>query len=46
MALHRLRRRFGESLREEVAATVAEGVDVDAELHHLIAAVGNNMSAI
>ena len=45
MALHRLRRRFGESLREEVAATVAEGADVDAELHHLIAAVGDHRSA-
>jgi RNA polymerase sigma-70 factor (ECF subfamily) len=45
MALHRLRRRFGESLREEVAATVAEGADVDAELHYLIAAVGDNRSA-
>jgi RNA polymerase sigma-70 factor (ECF subfamily) len=45
MALHRLRRRFGESLREEVADTVAEGADVDAELHYLIAAVGDNMSA-
>ena len=45
MALHRLRRRFRESLRDEVAATVAEGADVDAELHYLIAAVGNTMSA-
>ena len=42
MALHRLRRRFGENLREEVAATVAEGADVDVELHHLIAAVSSN----
>ena len=44
MALHRLRRRFRDRLREEVADTVAEGADVDAELHHLIAAVGNNLS--
>lgn len=45
MALHRLRRRFGEGLREEVAATVAEGTDVDAELHYLIATVGKTKSA-
>jgi len=44
MALHRLRRRFRERLREEVADTVTEGAEVDAELHHLIAAVGNNLS--
>ena len=45
MALHRLRRRFGESLREEVAATVAERADVDEELHYLIATVGKTTSA-
>jgi DNA-directed RNA polymerase specialized sigma24 family protein len=45
MALHRLRRRFGERLREEVAATLADGTDVDAELHHLIAAVSDPPSA-
>lgn len=44
-ALHRLRRRFGEGLREEVAATVAEGAEVDAELRHLIATVGKTSSA-
>ena len=40
MALHRLRRRLGERLRADVAETVADGADLDAELRHLIAAVG------
>lgn len=39
VALHRLRRRLGERLRADVAETVAEGADVDAELRHLIAAI-------
>jgi RNA polymerase sigma-70 factor (ECF subfamily) len=41
MALHRLRRRLGERLRAEVAETVADGTDVDAELRHLIASVSH-----
>ena len=41
VALHRLRRRLGERLRADVAETVAEGADVDAELRHLIAALGD-----
>jgi RNA polymerase sigma-70 factor (ECF subfamily) len=45
MALHRLRRRFGGNLREEVAATVAEQADVEAELHDLICTVGTTLSA-
>jgi RNA polymerase sigma-70 factor (ECF subfamily) len=40
VALHRLRRRVGERLRAAVAETVANGTDIDAELRHLIAAVG------
>ena len=39
VALHRLRRRLGERLRAEVAETVADGADIDAELRHLITAV-------
>lgn len=42
VALHRLRHRLGLRLREEVAATVAEGSDIDAELHLLIAALGGS----
>ncbi len=38
VALQRLRRRLGERLRLEVAQTVADEADVDAELRHLIAA--------
>jgi RNA polymerase sigma factor (sigma-70 family) len=45
VALHRLRRRLGERLRADVAETVAEGTDVDAELRHLIAATGGPAAA-
>ena len=37
--VHRLRRRYGHLLREEIGATVAEPGDIDAELHHLLSAV-------
>jgi len=37
VALHRLRRRFGELLRREVAYTVAEPEEVEAEIRHLLA---------
>jgi hypothetical protein len=43
VALHRLRRRPGERLRAVVAETVAESKDLDAELRHLIAAVGGGV---
>jgi RNA polymerase sigma factor (sigma-70 family) len=39
VALHRLRRRLGERLRIEVAQTVADGAEVDAELRYLITAL-------
>lgn len=39
VALHRARRRLGERLRAQVAETVAEPADIDAELRHLIAAL-------
>ena len=45
MALHRLRRRLGLCLHDEVAATVADGTDVDAELRQLIAAVGGTIAS-
>ncbi|HWA25199.1 MAG TPA: sigma-70 family RNA polymerase sigma factor [Lacunisphaera sp.] len=45
VALHRLRRRLGERLRATVAETVADSADVDAEVRHLIAAVGGASGA-
>lgn len=41
VALHRMRRRFGELVREEIAHTAASEADVDDELHHLYAALSN-----
>jgi RNA polymerase sigma factor (sigma-70 family) len=37
--VHRLRRRYGLLLREEIAATVADPEQIDAELRHLLASV-------
>lgn len=37
VAVHRLRKRFREIYREEISQTLAEGADLDAELHHLAA---------
>jgi DNA-directed RNA polymerase specialized sigma24 family protein len=37
--VHRLRRRYGFLLREEIAATVADPEEIDAELRHLLATV-------
>ena len=39
VALHRLRRRFGELLRSEVAYTVADPAEVAGEIRHLLAAI-------
>ena len=39
-ALHRLRRRFGELLRVEIAQIVASPAEVDEEIRHLFAALG------
>jgi len=39
VAVHRLRKRFREIYREEIAQTLAEGADLDAELRHLAAAL-------
>jgi RNA polymerase sigma-70 factor (ECF subfamily) len=38
-ALHRLRQRFGQLLRDEVSQTVASEAEVDGEIRHLFAAV-------
>jgi len=40
VALHRLRRRFGEMLRSEIAHTVADPAEVEDELRYLFAALG------
>ncbi len=40
MAAHRLRRRYGELLRQEVVATVATPAQIDDEIHYLIKVVG------
>ncbi len=39
VAVHRLRRRFGELLREEIAETVADPAEVDEEIRYLLAAL-------
>ena len=40
VAAHRLRKRFGHLLREEIAQTVERPEDVDEELRHLLAVMG------
>lgn len=42
VALHRLRKRFGEALRAEVADTLPDGEDVEAELQYLTNLLGSN----
>jgi RNA polymerase sigma-70 factor (ECF subfamily) len=39
VAAHRLRQRYGELLREEVARTVSSPAEVDEELRHLVAVI-------
>jgi RNA polymerase sigma-70 factor (ECF subfamily) len=39
MAVHRLRKRFRQLFREEIAQTVAEPDEVEAEIRHLVAAL-------
>ena len=39
VAVHRLRRRYGERLREEIAATVDDPAEVDDEIRDLFAAL-------
>jgi RNA polymerase sigma-70 factor (ECF subfamily) len=41
VTLHRLRRRFGELLRNEVAHTVERPEDVETEIRHLLAAIAD-----
>jgi len=40
VAVHRLRQRYGQVLREEIMRTVASPDEVDAELHHLMKVLG------
>ena len=40
-AVHRLRKRYRELLREEIARTVASPAEIDEEIRSLLAAVGN-----
>lgn len=40
-AVHRLRQRYRQLLRDEIAQTVAEPGEVDEELHHLFAVLGS-----
>jgi RNA polymerase sigma-70 factor (ECF subfamily) len=44
VALHRLRKRFGELVRDEVAGTLAPGESVEDELRELLAALGSDGS--
>jgi RNA polymerase sigma factor (sigma-70 family) len=46
VAAHRLRRRYREMLRAEVAETLAEGEDVDQEIRSLLAALGNSQKNV
>ncbi len=41
VTVHRLRRRYGELLRQEVAHTLADSADVEQEIRHLIAALSD-----
>ena len=41
VALHRLRRRFGELLRSQIARTVSSSEEIDDEIRHLFAALGS-----
>lgn len=38
-AMYRLRQRYGQLIREEIAQTLAEPADVDAEVRHLLAVI-------
>ena len=37
VAIHRLRQRFREAVKAEIAQTVPDGADIDDELRHLLA---------
>jgi RNA polymerase sigma-70 factor (ECF subfamily) len=39
VAVHRLRKRFRQIYREEISQTLADGTELEAELHHLASAL-------
>ena len=39
VAVHRLRKRYGELVRAEIAKTVTDPSDVEVEMRHLVAAL-------
>jgi RNA polymerase sigma-70 factor (ECF subfamily) len=43
VTVHRMRKRYGQLLREEIAATVASPEDVDDELRYLLRVVGGGV---
>lgn len=45
VTIHRLRRRFRHLLRADIAATVADASEIDDEIRHLIAIVGEHYKA-
>jgi RNA polymerase sigma-70 factor (ECF subfamily) len=44
VAVHRLRQRYGELLRAEVAQTVTTPVEVDEELRYLVSVIRNGLA--
>ncbi len=42
VAVHRLRQRFGELIRREIADTVASPEEIDDEMRHLLAVIGRS----
>ncbi len=40
VAVHRLRRRYGELLREEIASTLASNAEIEEEIRYLVTVVG------
>jgi len=44
VAVHRLRKRFREIYREEISQTLADGADLDMELHHLATALAGKLN--
>jgi RNA polymerase sigma factor (sigma-70 family) len=46
VSVHRMRKRYGALLREEIAATVADAAEVDDELRHLMVIVSGTTDAV
>ncbi len=41
VAVHRMRKQFGQRLRDEIAETVADPREIDEEIRHLLGALGS-----